>query len=79
MLLEHLYDALHSPLGIIIETDDPEFLRQKLYPLRKDRPEFANLAFVISPTHPDTELWILNTNGQDNREGTNDEAHALLL
>lgn len=79
MLLEALYDALHSPLGIVIETDSPEFLRQKLYPLRNERPELAGLSFLISPTHPATELWIVKADGQGNREGTDDEAHALPL
>lgn len=58
-LLELLYDALHQPLGIVAETNSPERLRQKLYKLRKDHePTFDNLAFIISPTEPNTHLWI---------------------
>lgn len=57
-LLERLYDALRTPLGIVLETEDPERLRQKLYALRKDRPELHRVSFVISPTNP-RELWLL--------------------
>lgn len=57
-LLQLLYDALHSPFGIIVETPDPEFLRQKLYPLRKSDPAFVSLSFVISPMS-NGDLWIL--------------------
>ena len=62
-LLERLYDALRSPLGVIVETEDAERLRAKLYALRRkhqDRePEFMGLAFLTSPTNPTTELWII--------------------
>ena len=56
VLLNLLYEALNSDLGIVVETPDPEFLRQKLYPLRKAQSQFTPLAFVI--VAPD--LWILN-------------------
>ena len=56
VLLNLLYEALNSDLGIVVETPDPEFLRQKLYPLRKAQAQFTPLAFVI--VAPD--LWILN-------------------
>lgn len=59
-LLELLYDALHQPLGIVVETNSPERLRQKLYALRKaHEPVFDNLAFLISPTEPSTQVWIV--------------------
>lgn len=61
-LLEHLYDALRSPLGVVLDTEDPERLRQRFYALRRERqesdPNLRTLAFVISPTNP-TQLWIL--------------------
>jgi hypothetical protein len=57
-LLSLLYDAVRSPLGIVVETSDPEFLRQKLYPLRKREPEFEPLSFLISPING-VDLWIL--------------------
>jgi hypothetical protein len=63
-LLQLLYDALHAPLGIEVETNDPERLRQKLYPLRKADETFADLAFILSPF--DTQkLWIVKKGQPD--------------
>lgn len=63
-LLEHLWAAVHSPVGTVLETDDPERLRQKFYALRRGKPEFANLSFVISPENG-KDLWIVNKGNQD--------------
>lgn len=63
-LIEHLYRAAATPLGIIVECDDVLKLRQKLYALRKDKPEFQNLAFVPSPLNP-RELMILKKDQPD--------------
>ncbi len=63
-LLALLCSALRSPYGVIVETDDPEFLRQKLYPMRKSDPDFTPLAFVISPMNG-KDLWILNRGPSD--------------
>lgn len=57
-LLQLLYDALNAPLGVEVETNDPERLRQKLYPLRKADDIFLPLAFVISPFDAQ-KLWII--------------------
>lgn len=58
-LLSLLYDAMRSPFGICVATPDPEFLRQKLYPLRKKHiDEFKCISFVISPMN-NGDLWIL--------------------
>jgi hypothetical protein len=57
-LIELLYAAYHSELGVVVETNDPERLRQKLYPLRKENPDFEPLAFVISPFNS-VDLWII--------------------
>jgi hypothetical protein len=58
--LEYLYDALAQPVGTVIQTSNPELLRQKLYQLRRDQaPTFEDLAFLISPTNPD-QLWIIH-------------------
>ena len=59
MLLELLYDALRAEHGIVVETNDPERLRMKLYAARKEDPQLRVLAFVISPTEPQSHLWIL--------------------
>jgi hypothetical protein len=63
---EILYAAFHSEFGVVVETNDPERLRQKLYPLRKENPDFDCLAFVISPLNP-TDLWIIKQ-GDKNAE-----------
>lgn len=59
LLTTLLYEAVNSPLGTVVETPDPEFLRQKLYAVRKQSPDFANLSFVISPLNG-KDLWIIN-------------------
>ena len=67
-LLELLYSAKHSDLGIVVETSSAELLRQKLYALRREyEDEFQHLSFVISPMNG-SDLWILNKeqgNAQD--------------
>lgn len=57
-LVELLYAAYHSELGVVVETNDAERLRQKLYPLRKEQEMFECLAFVISPLNG-IDLWII--------------------
>jgi hypothetical protein len=57
-LAELLYRALGSELGVVVETNDPERLRQRLYALRKEIPEGSQLAFLISPLNPQ-DLWII--------------------
>lgn len=57
-LAELLYDALRTPFGTVIETDDPEKLRQRLYAVRKESPDFTDLAFIISPMNG-LDLWIV--------------------
>jgi len=58
-LLEILYEAYRAELGIVVSTNDPERLRQKLYAERKKDPELACLSFRISPTNPGAELLII--------------------
>ena len=65
--LELLYAAVHSERGVVIETDNAEFLRQKLYRLRSEDPAFADLSFIISPING-IDLWIIkvpNVRGTD--------------
>jgi hypothetical protein len=61
-LLELLYEAYRSELGIIVQTNDPERLRQKLYAERKKDPDLACLSFRISPTSPENQLFIVKKN-----------------
>lgn len=58
-MIELLYAALNSELGVAVTTDDPTKLRAKLYTLRKQDPDLACLSFTISPTAPRSELWIV--------------------
>jgi hypothetical protein len=58
-LTEILYDATRSPFGLLVETNDPERLRQRLYTIRRDNPDFAALSFLISPLNG-VDLWVLN-------------------
>lgn len=64
VLASLLYEALAAEVGLVIETTDAERLRQRLYSERKRFPEFARLAFVISPMNG-KDLWILNKGGPD--------------
>lgn len=57
--MEILYAAYRSELGILVQTSDPEKLRQKLYAERKKDPDLQCLSFRISPYNPEAELFIL--------------------
>lgn len=64
MNLEHaelLYNALRSPFGIVVETNDAERLRQRLYAVRKENEDFHPLSFIISPMNG-LDLWIVKRN-----------------
>lgn len=64
-LLGLLYSARNESLGIVVETDNAEALRQKLYSLRREHiEEFEPLSFVISPMNG-SDLWILNKEQPD--------------
>lgn len=63
-LTELLYDALRTTRGTVIQTEDPERLRQKLYAVRKESEDFAQLSFVISPING-LDLWIVNKGNND--------------
>lgn len=65
-MLEHLYTALESPLGIILKSNNTTALRQKLYAerARVTDPALATLSFVTSPFDP-THLWIVKRVSDD--------------
>ena len=52
-------EALASEHGIVVQSDDPVALRARLYPLRKIDPELHSLSFVLSPSRPESDLWIV--------------------
>lgn len=56
-----LYLALNSEFGIVVETDDPERLRQKLYVERKKDPDLSCISITISRTQPETQLLLVKT------------------
>lgn len=58
-LIDLLYQALNSKLGIVVSTDNPERLRQKLYAERKKDPDLECLSITTSRTQPDREIWIV--------------------
>lgn len=58
-LIELLYEAFNSELGIVVETSDLSLLRQKLYAMRKEDEAFQCLSLVQSRTHPNSQLWIV--------------------
>lgn len=59
-LAELLYQAYAAEFGIVVETDDVELLRQKLYTIRRENPDLSCLSFVISPFNA-SDLWIVRT------------------
>lgn len=63
-LLEILYTALHSEFGSVVETDNLELLRAKLYAVRKDHEDLQILSFVQSPTNP-SHLWIVKRHANE--------------
>ena len=63
-LAEILYDATRARFGLLVETDDAERLRQKLYAIRRENEDFTALSFVISPMNG-LDLWILNRGNTD--------------
>lgn len=59
-MIELLYAALASPLGIIVETNNVTRLRNKLYEIKREDSMFEAISLSPSPTNPGAELWILN-------------------
>lgn len=54
-----LFAALQSEFGIEVTTSDPELLRQKLYAVRRKRPDEFPVSFVIPPGESANKLWIV--------------------
>lgn len=62
LLIEMLYKAVEAELGLIVETENPLALQQKLYGARKAQadPKLNKLSISVSRTNPRTQLWIVN-------------------
>ena len=58
--LEILYQAVASPLGLVVKTSDFQLAQQRLYKARRESGdlELDRLQFRHSPHAPD-ELWIV--------------------
>lgn len=55
------YEALGTPLGVVVQTNDPERFRQKMYALRRDSNDSSleEISVVISPTNPGSHVWLV--------------------
>lgn len=58
--LNHLYEALGSAFGVVVQCSHTEKARQAYYKLRKEAqdPDLESLSIVQSPTDPQ-QLWIV--------------------
>jgi len=67
--IELLYLALASEIGIVLSTDNPSLLQQKLYAARRKAcdPELDQLSLTPSRSSPDTELWIVKKTDARNK------------
>lgn len=56
-----LYAALDAELGVIVKTNKPASLKQKIYQTRKliDAPELDQISCVESVTDPEGSLWLV--------------------
>lgn len=69
MILDLLYQALRAERGVVVETSDPDRLRQKLYAERKKDPDLACISIVKSRTHPESQLLLVKKGASDGNEG----------
>lgn len=60
-LVEVLYAALRSEAGLVLRTDDPARLRQKLYQTRRalNDSDLDILRFIASRADPENELMVV--------------------
>ena len=63
-----LYEALASPLGLVVETNNPQNLRAKLYAARRADADLECLSIHLSPANPGGELWIVKKEQPDAQE-----------
>lgn len=57
-----LIKALASPLGIVVQTNNSDSLRQKLYAIKRKDPAYAGLSFLLPANNPEQTLFIIKTN-----------------
>lgn len=56
---EALYDALHAPIGIILQCENPDQVRQALYRARREAMDEGLAALQIKII--DGQVWIVRT------------------
>lgn len=69
MIVDLLYQALHAKHGVVVETSNPDLLRQKLYAERKKDPDLACISILKSRTHPESQLLLIKKGASDGNEG----------
>lgn len=54
------YSALAEPYGLVVETDNPERLKARLYAARADAmdPSLEDISIKTSPFNP-SQLWLI--------------------
>jgi hypothetical protein len=59
-MLELWYQALAEPIGLVIETNNPDRYKARLYRAREESgdPALKALSIVQSPTTPN-QIWII--------------------
>ena len=61
------YEALASSIGVVLQVEDVEVAKQRLYSFR-DRasdPDLYSISIITSPTAPTRELWLIKRSAQD--------------
>jgi len=67
-LIDLLYQALRSDAGVVVETNNPERLRAKLYDERKADADLACISISLSRTKPESELLLVKNTQRPPKE-----------
>lgn len=65
-----LLRASECEVGLIVRTNDPRLLRNKLYAVKREFPSFASISIVQPPINPESTLWLVN---KEAKNGTAEE------
>ena len=60
-LLDILYRAFRSEIGVEIEVSNPTLVTQRLYKIRAENEELKTLTIRPAPLNPDTHIWIVRS------------------
>lgn len=53
-----MYQALRSPAGLVVQSNDVPALKQKLYRLKRANADLAPISLVTSP-ESENHLWLV--------------------